>query len=150
MVHPRPRLRRYLILFLGRPLSSQCRIKKVPAAIARATWRVTVAKISRRQRPEDCLRECGYGRSRCRHSDMQRRFSRSHNRRSTEPRQDCTALCSPWRCMAHSQSLDRIGPEVLLDRQPRVVLMAPSALEVPVVRDHLSDRVRLARKPRGR
>jgi hypothetical protein len=26
---------------------------------------VTVAKLSRRRRPEDCLRERGYGRSRC-------------------------------------------------------------------------------------
>jgi len=109
--------------------------------------RVTVAKISRRRRPEDCLRERGYGRSRCRHSDIQQRFSRSHNRRSIEPRQDCIAPCSSWHRMAHSKSSDRIGPEVLLDRETLLVLLA---LEVPVVQDHLADQGCLARTPRGR
>ena len=144
-----------------------------PDRSRRATASVTVSKISRRRRPEDCLRECGHGMSRFRHSDKQRRFSRSHNRPSTKSRRDCIAPCRSWRCMARSRSSgmavpavllhpeDRIDPETLLDRQAlvgrqalvdrqaRVVLMAPSALEVPVVRDHLSDRVRLARKPRG-
>src|SRR5262245_30900057 len=92
------------------------------------------------------LRERGYGRSRCRHSDMQRRSSRSHNRRSTEPRQDYIALWSPWRCMA-LQSSYRVGPEVLLDREVLLVLLA---LEVPVVQDHLADQGCLARMPLGR
>jgi hypothetical protein len=113
----------------------------------RSTASVTVSKISHRRRLEDCSRKFGYGRSRCRHSDMPRRFSRSHNKRSTEPRQDCIALCSPWRCMAHSQSSYRMGPEVLLDPEAPLVLLA---LEVPVVRDHLSDQIGPARKPRDR
>ena len=46
--------------------------------------------------------------------------------------------------MAHSQSSDRIGPEVLLDREALLVLLA---LEVPVVRDRLADQIGLARKP---
>jgi hypothetical protein len=49
--------------------------------------------------------------------------------------------------MAHSQSSYRVGPEILLDPEVLLVLLA---LEVPVVQNHLSDQGRLARTPRGR
>ena len=89
----------------------------------------------------------GHGTSHFRHSDKQRRFSRSHNRRSTGPRQDCIAPCSSWHRTAHSKSSDRIGPEVLLDREALLALLVLLALEVPVVRDRLADQIGLARKP---
>jgi len=72
-------------------VSMATRVSPVRFADLRRAGGVTVAKISRKRRPEDCSRVRGHGTSRFRHSDMQRRFSRSHNRPSTEPRQDCIA-----------------------------------------------------------